>query len=412
LDWASLTIIQVEARRLGCHHEKVLDGSAKYELLQRVAGVKIVVFRGRETRTGQSVLLHQLTEPNDHTVVLKRAVEYLLKNPASAGGRILDLVDIQGGNFLVTLDQPECLALREWLDWELDGPKPAASPAPSPLPAVPPAAATREPGEFTRLFQKPPSAVTAQARPPAPATAGPGEFTQLFARSAPSQRPDPPQPVAQVEPPSMPIAPTPMPVAPAPMPNFPAPAASENQPGEFTRLFRSPLAPPSEGSRDPMPVASPAQNSAGEFTRIFGGGTPRGSGQPVAPPSPPGSLTESLEPRQSAPPMIPPASAGPGEFTRVINRPSSVPPTPSPLVASSPPPPPAAAPPSFAMPTVPSAPSSPQMPHAPQVPQAPQMPQMAAPAPATSRTPIALIILFAVLILAAFGLILFVILRR
>jgi hypothetical protein len=400
-----------------------LDASSKYELLQRIAGVKIVVFRGRETSGGQSVLLHQLTEPNDHTVVLKRALQYLLINPASAGGRILDLVEIQGGNFLVTLDQPECLALREWLDWELDGPKPAPSPSPSlsPVPsAPPPAAVTSEPGEFTQLFRKAaPSTVRAEERP-ALETAGPGEFTQLFQRSGQSQRTDPPQPLGPSVAPSMPMAPT--------------PPASDNQPGEFTRLFRSPLATPSEASREPLPVGSPSQNAPGEFTRIFGAGTPRGGSAPsapptapsAAPPSMPGSLTESLEPRQSAPAMTPPAPAGPGEFTRVIGLPSSAA-TPAFSAAPSSPPPPAAAP-SFAMPAIPAAPAlpaAPQAPHAPQMPQAPEMPHAPsmpappalaipapAPAPSSGRPPMALIILFAILILAAFALILFVILRR
>ena len=216
-----------------------MDGFAKYELLQRVAGVKIVVFRGRETRGGQSVLLHQLIEPNDHTAVLKRALQYLLIKPASAGGRIQDLVEIQGGYFIVTLDQPECLALHEWLDWEL-GPKAAPSSTPSPLPAAAPPAETREPGEFTQLFQKAPSSTVRPEERPAAQTGGPGEFTQLFERPGQSQRADPVQPLRPSVGPSVgPVAPS----MPPSMPMAPAPLAAENQPGEFTRLVSEPAHP-------------------------------------------------------------------------------------------------------------------------------------------------------------------------
>ena len=216
-----------------------------------------------------------------------------MRNPVSAGGRILDVVEIQGAHFLVTMDQPECFALPEWLAWELGAAKPAPAPPPlAPAPA-PPAAATREPGEFTQLFQKSPAPnaprveerpivpapPVAPAAPSAPA-AGPGEFTQLFERPRQSQRMEP-----QPTPPSMPVA--------------PAPIASENQPGEFTKLFRSPLSPPSETSREPLPlpVSSPSQNAPGEFTRIFGGGTPRG-GAPLGANVPPAAPTApTLRPR-------------------------------------------------------------------------------------------------------------------
>jgi len=361
--------------------------------------VKIVVFRGRETRGGQPVLLHQLTEPNDHTGVLTRALQYLVKNPASAGGRILDLVEIQGAHFLVTLDQPECLALREWLDWELEGAKPAP-----PISVTPPAAAVGEPGEFTKLFQKP-SGSEARAEAREPARPGPGEFTRLFEGSGQSQRAEPPQPVT----PSAPLVPDRM--------------APENQPGEFTRLFSSPLSPPSEAHREPLPAGSPPQNAPGEFTRIFGGGggTPLGTGQPAAPISPPlQSLTESLEPRQtpsqmpSQMPIRTPAvaAAAPGEFTRVIGGSASVAPPAPPQIA------PPAAPLPIAMPTAPTLPPMPTAPHMPAAsfpvaaPMVPTAPGVSAAPPKAAGPPMAIVILFGVLLVAACALILFVLLRR
>ena len=347
--------------------------------------MKIVVFRGRDTRGGQPVLLHQLTQANDHTGVLTRALQYLVKNPASSGGRILDMVEIQGAYFLVTMDQPECLALREWLDWELDGGKPAPS-----LPVAPA-------GEFTQLFQKPSLASKPSAEP-----AEPGEFTKLFERPGPSQRTEPPTPVAPT---------TPM---------TPAQLTSDNQPGEFTRLFKSPLAPSSEASREPLPVGSPSQNAPGEFTRIFGGAAPLGTNPQSAQISPPLSLTESLEPRQTPSQMPPRTSAvpprlpaEPGEFTRVIGPPAIVAPAASP--ATPPPSSPAPAPLPIAMPP---APVPPPMPAAPQMPipsfpiAAPTAPAASPASPKAAGPPMAIIILFGILLVAAFALILFVLLRR
>lgn len=368
--------------------------------------MKIVVFRGRETRTGRPVLLHQLTEPNDHTGILTRALQYLVKNPASAGGRILDLVELQGAHFLVTMDQPECLALREWLDWELEG----ANSAPPAATAATPPAATREPSEFTKLFQKP-SGSEARAAAGEPTQPAPGEFTRLFERQGQSQRTEPLQPAM----PSAPVAPPQM-----------VPAS---QPGEFTRLFRNPLSPPSEASREPLPVGSPSQNAPGEFTRIFGGGGAiPGTGTPAAPMPPLQSLTESLEPRQTpsrtpvAAPTAPAAPAAPGEFTRVIGGSASAAPHAPPAMApalTAPPPP---APQPIAMPAAPSAPplpAAPQMPAASfpvAVPMAPAVapiaPAASSPPPKAAGPPMAIVILFGILLVAAFALILFVLLRR
>jgi hypothetical protein len=357
--------------------------------------VKIVVFRGRDTRGGKSVLLHQLTESNDHTDVLKPALRYLLGNSPASGGAILDLVEIQGAQFLVTEDRPECLALREWLDWELQGAKAAPS-APAP-------AATRDAGDFTRMFQKPFGTVVPAEQKPVAQASKPGEFTQLFEPPGHYRATEPPQ---RMDP---------------PMPSAPTPLASESQPGEFTRLFRGPLASPSEFPSQPLPAAAPTQRTPGEFTRVFGGGTPIGpstSSSTTSPPAPPqvapsqpGFLTESLESRPAPlnSPAVAPVPAGPGEFTRVIRSPSPAAPVASPAPQT--PPPSAAAPLPITMPVVPVAPA----PHIPPPPQVPAVtfstPQAAAPIGA--RTPmLAIVILFAILLLAALGLILFVILRR
>ena len=380
-----------------------------------------MAFRGRQTSNGQIVLLHQLTGTNDHTDVLKQAVQYLLRSPASAGGRILDLVEIHGLHYIVTLDQPECLALREWLHWELEGQRVAPAAA-GPMPA-------RDPGEFTRQFQNEPTgsrAGLASAPPPAAEPHVPGEFTQLFGRGGQSQ---PSALPPMMSPP--PISPPPMmPAAPAPPP---PPLVSEKpQPGEFTRLFRNPLATPAESPISSLPTNSPSTRTPGEFTRIFGGGTPPGTSvppppaampaPPPPPPTTPGPLTESLDPRH-APTSKPDsnqlaATSAPGEFTRVIRGSGGIgssptqPPAPPPAAAA-----PASPVPTFQAPSLPTAPPPPAAPPAP-APHMPTIPVAAPPAPAApqaatmGRPSTALIILFVVLLVVALALIAYVILRR
>ena len=237
-------------------------------------------------------------------------------------------MEIQGAHFLVTVDQPECLALREWLDWELDGTRTGVARSTG---ATGSAGATPE-ARYSRT-RRVHAAVSEAAggerghrggRPTAQ-TAPPGEFTQLFERSGRSGRPEPPPPAA----PSMPA------------PSMPAHPCRRRRhrsrrkisPESLQGCFGSPLAPPSEGSSGSHCRWVHHRNQRpGEFTRVFGGGTPIAtSGSSPAAPTPVSNtsfrrlayLTESLEPRQrpAAPPAVAAASAGPGEFTRVIQRP-------------------------------------------------------------------------------------------
>jgi hypothetical protein len=91
--------------------------ATSYELGGRIAGDRIVVFKGRRA-DGIMVLLHQMTPGLDHTSVLKLAIAYMLRYPPASGGRILDLVELEGLTYLVTVDEPACLALPAWLSIE------------------------------------------------------------------------------------------------------------------------------------------------------------------------------------------------------------------------------------------------------------------------------------------------------
>jgi hypothetical protein len=330
-----------------------------YDQLMRIAGDKIVAYRGRNARSLQPVLLHQLSGANDHTEVLKLAIRYLLKTPAPAG-KIVDLVELRGTLYVVTVDDPECLALREWLDWELSGTKSPPEPEPEPEPAAP------EPGEFSRLFsQSPlkPAARVPDQRPPAPVPAAPqSEFSRLFNTSPLNSGSN----SASVPPPWQPES--------------------------------SPVEPAAS-----LPSSVPQRS---EFSRIFGRNTPATpdpllAPKPTQPPSAPDPLTENLEPWSPVhmPPPPPPQSAPrvQSEFSRILKAP------PAPAAAVS-----------LQMPTIspPSMPSAPSIPSAPSVPSIPSVPT---PPPATvtvSRPPGAMIILFVVLLVLAIALVAFVAMRH
>jgi hypothetical protein len=158
---------------------------------------------------------------------------------------------------------------------------------------------------------------------PAPSSE-PGEFTRMF------QSPVAPPPEPVVPPPAVATQ-----VAPALPAAAPPAATPSSDPGEFTRLFQNPVTPPPEPvvppaavatkvTPAPLPAASAAPPAAGpgEFTRIFQ--------SPAAPPSP--------GPQPGAP------AAGPGEFTRLFQAPPPQTVTPAAPEPPRTPPPPATGP--------------------------------------------------------------------
>src|ERR1035437_250523 len=125
----------------------------------------------------------------------------------------------------------------------------------------------------------------APLRPAATPSTEPGEFTRMF------QSPVAPPPTEPVVPPAS-AATTQFTLPPPPAPLRPA-ATPSTEPGEFTRMFQSPVAPPAE------PVAPPASAATRQFT----------------PPPPPAPLRPAATP-----------STEPGAFTRMFQSPVAPPP--------------------------------------------------------------------------------------
>src|SRR5215475_8100750 len=90
----------------------------RYELWDRVGGDHIIAHRGRDTRTDRPVLLHQFRPGTDHSHIHRLIIRYLLRE-GDKPIAVMAMVHIEGQDYLVTADDPLCLALREWLDWEM-----------------------------------------------------------------------------------------------------------------------------------------------------------------------------------------------------------------------------------------------------------------------------------------------------
>ena len=190
---------------------------------------------------------------------------------------------------------------------------PPVPPAPlaSPTPPVTPSPVAKEAGEFTRMFQSPVGhGTTPVPASPAPSATqpGPGEFTRFFQTPSPAG---------------------PMPQSPAVQQSLTTPGQgrpSFNPVSEFTRTFGKGTDAPA-----PPPAAAP-QQEPGEFTRMFH--SPVVAGSPTAPPSSaPQQAPQSPPPPTGgaprgfsipAPAPAAPQPAGPGEYTRQFSAPAQL----------------------------------------------------------------------------------------
>jgi hypothetical protein len=356
----------------------------KYNKPEQVVPGPVQTFRAHNAATGRPVYIHRVSmgeeQQTQQAALLRLLMTALFRSP-SAHRLVLDFGEEQGYWYVVTECEPQCLLLREWLQFEIDnaGAAPAAPPppvakAPEVKPPSPPP--SNGPGEFTRMFQAIPAAHPApqppapqppagqpRATPPGegPARSEPGEFTRFFREglpgSAPKPSPAPAPPRAQERPsnPDLRRAGVQRPSTPVP-PITPRPTES----GEFTRLFKAhqspspaPAAPQEFGFNNPRfgeapdlgkpkpetpdifnlsaeaprPLASASQEP-GEYTRLFGKSDvpavqkPSVVAAPVATPMVDDSSKSTCPLPAAAPPPAPPPAPviakAPSEFTQVL----------------------------------------------------------------------------------------------
>jgi hypothetical protein len=316
----------------------------KYSGGEQILPGAIQAYRATESATGRSVFVHRISSGDDamQQAVLYRLMAAALVRSPSVRSMILDMRDDGNDWYVVTETAPQCLLLREWLQFELGssakgsdatrvGGAQLVSPAPSAPPAlvpdvgvagpIPPAAvppispkSNNEPGEFTRFFSG-----GLPVSPAKPISSERVPNTDRPPRSSSVQRPH------------------------TPMPFIPPITSRSTDPGEFTRLFskegagpggNAPPSPPerpkaptdheeffkplSEPAVSPPPVAP----QSGEYTRIFGKGD-------APPPVQERSALGTNAPTHSDDPLFSSqpgrlngpksgAAPGPSEYTRVI----------------------------------------------------------------------------------------------
>ncbi len=328
----------------------------KLRLLELLRQDDVTTYRAADKTTGQDYLLHWL--PPDNNPQLARIMNLLNGLDGDARKLIVEVGRRYNRPYLITQNKPTFSDLESWLHavknfagatslekkgaWKISA-EFHDQKAPSPVPPSP-----SEPGEFTRLMQKLP--VPASPRPgpdseqadyqsaagyqPAPQNM-PGEFTLLM-RQSESPAPPQPQPERVMRPGPRPEAgeftrlfrlpntadsgsrTAPPPVNPSPPPPPPQPA----QPGEFTRMFQSPVAQPTPllPREDPFhqPYQPPAE-APSEFSRNFGP-------QPQAAPelfSHASERATQVFARPAPPPEpVPRVPEGPGEYTRMFGAPA------------------------------------------------------------------------------------------
>jgi hypothetical protein len=304
----------------------------KYNKPEQVVPGPVQTFRAQNATTGRPVYIHRVStgeeQQTQQAALLRLLMTALFRSP-SAHRLVLDFGDEKGYWYVVTECEPQCLLLREWLQFEIDnaGVAPAAPPSPAVKTPDPPAS---PPGEFTRMFQaipatpSTPPVAAAPATPPheGPSRSEPGEFTRFFREGLPVPAPKPQTPPAPrvQDRPSNPDLRRPGSVQRPSTPVPPLTPRTSEAAGEFTRLFKahqSPASPP------PAP-------------RDFGFNNPRfGEAPDLGKPKQEEHDIFNLSPEAPAP--LPSHSQEPGEYTRLFGKSSAPPPVQKPSVVAAPP---------------------------------------------------------------------------
>src|SRR6185437_8314912 len=321
----------------------------KYLQPEQVITGNVQTFRAREAATGRSVFVHRIAETAqpEQAALLKLLLSCLYRSSA-VKELVLDVREEGDLCFVVTESVPQCLLLREWLQFESDrsdpGTKPAGGGTPlrtgsdAPVPQrssvsgtpqrpEPPAQARPAPGEFTRMFQAlDPSKAETVSRTPPPAQAPVRPVTPIPPDSGKSNNKlvSPEKPEMRTPAPASPGEFTRLFQAPAQIPPAKAPEASKDAPAGSLGIGHTPHIPP---SGEPS-VADP-HGGPGEFTRFFGGGSPVPNPEGFSFPA----VQRPIPPQNTAAP-----SQSPGEFTQLFSGETPPPTAPAPYAATSAPP--------------------------------------------------------------------------
>ncbi len=289
---------------------------SRYELVKLVRNGEPKSFQAREIQTGRNVLLHLwgMGDDSRRSPLLLHLRDQMRLDPTTLMGVVVEVQEAAEPPYVVTTFDEKFTNLEQWINTKLHGaieePAPAASaaaPQPPPLPVTPPPVPSApapqppkaEPGEFTRMFAGSPA--QSPAPPPAPK---PGEFTRLFDSAQPAA-PPPAVPPVGFQPPA--------PVTPA---QPAAPPAASHTPGEFTRMFGGPIAPPASPVAQPPFQPEPATPQA----------QPQPSYRPLVnePPGPPGPQPPAYRPpagRSPLQPPPPPPRSDEGDFAKFFGSP-------------------------------------------------------------------------------------------
>lgn len=307
----------------------------KYQELELIVPGEVQTFRARETATGRVVFAHRVSTSGgeaQQAALLRLLLQGIFRSP-SAKSQVLDFGEEPGFCYVVTESLPQCLLLREWLQFELDSAKQergaqASKPAESAAADTEPKPPAVSPSESRDMKASPDNKVTVERKVgpvpfvireqpvrPAAGTASPSRPEVLRKDSTPAIPPKI-EPVRELEPEPVKLQAKPEPVPappnvdpikePKPEPAKPkaepvSPGPSQSEPGEFTRFFKGGLPPsapsrpeafrsqdrPSHGfgpvQRPSNPPSLPPKNEPGEFTRVF----MKSGGQPATPAAPP-----------------------------------------------------------------------------------------------------------------------------
>jgi hypothetical protein len=160
---------------------------ARYNRPEQIMSGPVQAFKAQNAVTGNPVFIHRVSTteaPLEQAAILKLLTTALVKS-SDAKRLVLDFGEEYGYWYVVTESEPQCAALRAWLQLQVDTANVRSGAASASLP-LPPA----DPGEFSRyVLARSQNGYPPPATPPTrPVT---GEFTNFFSDTTSKPAPPP-----------------------------------------------------------------------------------------------------------------------------------------------------------------------------------------------------------------------------